>query len=565
MDDYPDSAGETSRGDFEARESGDSFWSHLSELRNRLLACVLVFFCAVVVSWLWRDELFLLVTAPVIRGLSQHGIYRLTAIETTEAILIYLKMAVVAGLLVSVPFTLFQLWRFVAPGLKPSEIRPIRRVVVLSLFMFALGLLFAHRFVLPLVVDFLTGFTLSAGNIELNVTLRSAYSTALTFLAGFGVIFQLPLAMVLLASTPLADHRRYLKWFRYFVVISFVLGSLLTPPDVLSQVLMAVPLCILYLVGVLATWFMERRRSVAPARQAGFDFVLPVMATLLAAGIVWLSWPEPRNPMDYLPPGPVLLVRSTQPGLPSLCPSDQTGEALSSASTCIRYESGFLTLAEEDGKTPGSLDAVVQGTPRLVSLLAHRMENESPQPGPYSALSHLPFVLYRTFPASGGEEPSWILVGLPFDPTESIQIILSFSSSGLAHHFAGMVKHHPQDLEEPHPVSSESDSQRQAVSSLLSALETLQARHPELAESLSPHLQAARKALPAPALSPDESSILECSSAYCVAEVACRHLGTPTDVVPNRRTVELTFPRPGNWQEGRLPEWLVPARTAAQR
>ncbi len=564
MDDYPDATGETTRGDFQARETGDSFWSHLSELRNRLLACVLVFFCAVVVSWLWRDDLFLLVTAPVIQGLSRHGIYRLTAIETTEAILIYLKMAVVAGLLVSVPFTLYQLWRFVAPGLKQSEIRPIRRVVVLSLFMFVLGLLFAHRFVLPLVVDFLTGFTLSAGNVELNVTLRSAYSTALTFLAGFGVIFQLPLAMVLFASTPLADHRRYLRWFRYFVVLSFVLGALLTPPDVLSQVLMAVPLCILYLVGVLATWFMDRRRGAAPTRPAGFDFVLPVTATLLTTGIVWMSWPEPRNPMDYLPPGPVLLVRSTQPGLLSLCPSDRTGHALWSASTCIRYESGFLTLTEGDGKTPGSSD-VVQGTPRLVSLLAHRMGNESPQPGPYSALSHLPFLLYRAFPANRGEEPSWVLVGLPSQPRDGIQITLSFPSSGLAHHFSGMVTDRPQDLQEPHSLSWESDSPRQALTSLLSALEALQASHPELAESLSPHLQAARKALPAPSLSPDGSSVLECTSAYCVAELACRHLGTPTDVVTNRRTVELTFPRPDNWQDDRLPEWLVPDQNPAHR
>lgn len=557
MDEYPDSAGETRSEEFESRQPGDSFWSHLSELRNRLLACVLVFLGSVILSWLWSEELILLVTAPVIRGLSQHGIYRLTAIETTEAILIYMKMAVVAGLLVSVPFTLYQLWRFVAPGLKPSEIRPLRRVVVLSLFMFVLGLLFAHRFVLPLVVDFLTGFTLSAGNIELNVTLRSAYSTALTFLAGFGLIFQLPLAMVLVASTPLADHRRYLRWFRYFVVVAFVVGAVLTPPDVLSQILMAVPLCILYLVGVLATWLMERRSSKVQERPAGFDFALPVTATLLTAGIVWMTWPEPRRPLDYLPPEPVILLRSTQADLQSLCPSDPSENTSHAPSMCIRYESGFLTLTEGDDPTQADSDTAVQGTPRLVSLLAHRMENESPQPGPYSAMSHQPFLLYRTFPASRGEEPPWILAVISSDPAESVRIILSFPSRGLASHFAEMMKGHPQQLSDPKLVTSESDPQRQALSSLLSALEALQAQHPELAESLSPHLETARKSLPAPPSSPGESSVLECSSPYCAAELAHRHLGIPTDVALNRRTVELAFPRPEHWPSERLPDWLV--------
>jgi sec-independent protein translocase protein TatC len=271
-------------------ESRQSFWEHLGELRRRILVTLAALVAGFFLAWAYRELLFDLVTAPVREGLAAHGIPRLIAIETVEAMTVYLKLAVASGLVLASPVAIYELWAFVRPGLLPREIRPMRRVAVLAGIMFLLGVVFCYRYVLPLMIDFLAGFTLSSGAIDFQVTMSSAYSTAVVFLLGFGLVFELPLVMVLLSAIPLFDSRRYIKWTRYAIVLFFVVAAVFTPPDVLSQFLMAVPLCLLYFVGIGFTFLMERKRAQGGEAPAGIDWPLAGLAVVLAGVVVAVGY-----------------------------------------------------------------------------------------------------------------------------------------------------------------------------------------------------------------------------------------------------------------------------------
>lgn len=521
-----------------------SFLEHLSELRRRIVYCVATLVVGFIVAWILKEELFAIVSAPVREGLAQHGIYRLTAIETVEAIMVYLKLAVAAAIVVATPMFLYQVWAFVKPGLMPNEQQPMRRIAVLAVFMFALGLLFAYRIVLPLVIDFLTGFTLGAGGVDFQVTMKSAYSTTLLFLVGFGVIFELPLVMVLLAATPLFSSAKYFRWIRYSVVLSFVIGSMLTPPDVISQLLMAIPITILYSIGAGLTYLMEvqREKGLKPSR--GLDWQLLGAVLVLSSLLVLLIYPRWRADAAFLPYGARSVAMAAGKGpatlLCGLIPPDEARTLREEGElTCARYQEGNIIIfrnreeseiepdchgrkwqsgQETDCQVVGGV--MVAGQPLLVSRYVQNRTNRHVEPDPLAMEEDTGFTIFVSLMATEKQQQSFLRVTLVEDGSE-VRLDLAFKDPDEARNFLEAVE--SQDVsnlvETVAEQTVEDDKVRLALGALAEAVDQLADRAGDEAVEARKKVKLARSLLdidvPGQELGATASPLLACTSPYC--------------------------------------------------
>jgi len=429
-------------------ESGSSgFWDHISELRRRLLYVAYCLVIGVVAAWIFREQLYQLVTAPIFAALAPYGITRLIAIQTSEAMMVYVKLAFVASLIVTLPFSIYQLWAFVRPGLLPHEYRPIRRIVILAMFFFVYGALFSYKVVLPFLIDFMVSFTLSAGDVDFQLTMSSAYSTTLSALLMFGIIFELPLAMVLLTALPILSWRIYVKYFKHAFVLSFIVGAVLTPPDVISQTLMAIPMTGLYGLGVLMSYFMERAR-LRPRSTAGPDWILMGSVGLTLAAMVPLAWPGREDPFAVMPAGMVKAVSERGPGIGearcSGLPALSMGDSGEAGWACAVYEDGALMVAQgvevglvsswcggvesSGGRCMSDGDLVAGGDEHLVAGFEANRGSLGGSVSPLAGFSGAGKQLYVSSRASGGREASWLLAVMPEGDEGRVSTVISASS-----------------------------------------------------------------------------------------------------------------------------------------
>lgn len=221
--------------------------SHLLDLRKRLFYVILVFINLFLVSYFFANELFHLLVAPLVRALPMKS--SLIATQITAPVLMPLSLAADAALLATAPFALLQLWRFIAPGLYRDERFHLSSALIASLLLFCLGVLFCFYLVLPFLFQFFTK------NITEGVRLMPDMTYVLDFITRmlliFGLSFQLPLLCLTLVQLRWIDLAVLKKIRPYVIVAAFVVGMLLTPPDVLSQLMLALPLCILYELGII--------------------------------------------------------------------------------------------------------------------------------------------------------------------------------------------------------------------------------------------------------------------------------------------------------------------------
>jgi sec-independent protein translocase protein TatC len=234
---------------------------HLGELRNRLfwtLGTLLIFSVA---AFSFAEEIFLFLLDPVIEVMAERG-SKLQAISPTETFFTYLKASLLAGFMASLPVTFWQIWAFVSPGLYVQERRAVIPFVLASSLLFAGGAIFGYTQVFPIVFDFLSGFDTS-GLIEQSWTMSLAFSTTARLFLAFGVAFELPVLIFFLAVTGIVSARRLWLGTPYAVLGIFVVAAVLTPPDFVSQILLAIPMLVLYLLGVAVAWIFdaERRRK----------------------------------------------------------------------------------------------------------------------------------------------------------------------------------------------------------------------------------------------------------------------------------------------------------------
>lgn len=252
-----------------------SFLEHLSELRIRLRNAVLAFLVAMLASFIFVQHYFDWLTRPVRRGLRDAGHeMNFYAKSLTEPFWVYMKLAIVGGFLISAPFIFWELWRFVAPGLYKKE-RRIGMLIAASIAVcFVGGAIFSYGVMCEPAAYYLTKLCTSfAGDLPFKLDTMLMMDEVANFqmmtLAGCGMAFELPVVISILGWMGIVSSRALLKFNKYAIVLSFVVGAVLTPStDPFTQTLLAVPMFGLYNLSILVVWLLERARR---KRDAALD------------------------------------------------------------------------------------------------------------------------------------------------------------------------------------------------------------------------------------------------------------------------------------------------------
>jgi len=218
---------------------------HLEALRWALIRCVCaVVVCAIPCGVYWRQIFDFAAVRPLSLGGSAA---KLIYTAPAEAVTLSIKVALSGGLIAASPFLFWEVWRFVSPGLYKKEKAVVLPAAIASTVFFLLGVAFCYR-ILPVVLKFLTGF--AVGQIDPYFKIDEYLAFLIKMCVAFGIAFELPVAAFVLAKMGVIDHRFLIRYFRHAVVAIFIAAAVLTPPDVLSQVLLALPLLALYGLGV---------------------------------------------------------------------------------------------------------------------------------------------------------------------------------------------------------------------------------------------------------------------------------------------------------------------------
>ncbi|MDR3502424.1 MAG: twin-arginine translocase subunit TatC [Legionella sp.] len=226
---------------------------HLLELRRRSIFILLWFAVLFAAFFFLANELFQILVSPLLHTLSAQD--DLIATQIASPVFTPLKLAADAALLLTAPYALFHLWRFVSPGLYQKEQRTLRSAMVLSLLLFLAGVAFCYYLVLPFMFQFFIHALPKGVRYMPDMAYALDFITRMLLL--FGLCFQVPLLCLTLVRLTLVDIDTLKKIRPYVIVAAFIIGMLLTPPDVFSQIMLAVPLCLLYETGIiLAIYFV---------------------------------------------------------------------------------------------------------------------------------------------------------------------------------------------------------------------------------------------------------------------------------------------------------------------
>lgn len=232
--------------------------AHLTELRRRLLRCVLAVLLVFSGLFYFTNDIYTFFAAPLINLLPAGS--SMIATGVASPFLAPFKLTLVVAVLVTVPFILYQIWSFVAPGLYRHEKKLAAPLFVSSIMLFYLGVVFAYYIVCPLVFAFFT--SIGPTDIAYMPDIHQYLDFALTLFFAFGIAFEIPIATVLLIITETISTDSLIQKRPYIIVGCFVVGMVLTPPDVISQTLLAVPMWLLFEVGILLGRQIENRRDV---------------------------------------------------------------------------------------------------------------------------------------------------------------------------------------------------------------------------------------------------------------------------------------------------------------
>jgi len=248
----------------DAPEPGMTLWEHLDELRSRLVKMIIAFLLGCGLAWTKKELLLMVITKPFVDAW-KHGHHAGNAalhFPAPAALFIaYVRLAALAGLVFALPLMLWQIWAFIAPGLYSKEKRYAVPFVVTSCLLFAGGGYFGWKVAFPLAFQFLLGMGDRVGELDVKATVMiSDYMDFVTrMLLAFGAAAELPILAFFLSVAGLITYKHLIKFFRYFLVLDFIIAAVVTPPDVMSQLLLAVPLAVLYLISIVVAWIFGRR------------------------------------------------------------------------------------------------------------------------------------------------------------------------------------------------------------------------------------------------------------------------------------------------------------------
>ena len=237
---------------------------HLIELRRRLLKAFAALAVAFAICLYYARPIFGFLVQPLVRA----GQGKLIYTQIFEAFFVEIKVAFFAALMLSFPVIANQIWQFVAPGLYKSEKRALLPFLWATPVLFLAGASLAYYVAIPVALHFLLGFQGDLGGVKQEALpgVGNYLSFVMQFLFGFGLSFLLPVLLMLLERVGLVTRRQLVGARRYAIVGAFAIAAVLTPPDIGSQLLLAIPLMVLYEMAIIGIWFTEKRRSSAPDR-----------------------------------------------------------------------------------------------------------------------------------------------------------------------------------------------------------------------------------------------------------------------------------------------------------
>ena len=225
------------------------FLGHLEELRKRLIACAIAIGAGFIISYIFAEQLFQILIAPL-KAVMPEG-DRLIFTALPEMFFTYLKVAFISGVMLVAPYIFYQLWQFIAPGLYKNEKKYVIPFVIASTILFVGGALFGYFVVFPFGFKFFISF--SNEYVKALPSVKQYFGFAVKLLFAFGFVFELPVVIFFLTKMGVVTPAVLRKNRKYSILLSFVIAAILTPPDVITQCMMAGPLIILYEVGILVS------------------------------------------------------------------------------------------------------------------------------------------------------------------------------------------------------------------------------------------------------------------------------------------------------------------------
>jgi sec-independent protein translocase protein TatC len=232
------------------------FLAHLDELRKRLIVCAIAVGAGFAISYIFSKQLFSFLILPLTKVLPDESTLIFTSLP--EMFIAYIKVALIAGIILALPVIFYELWMFVAPALYRREKGYVVPFVVFSTILFVVGSLFGYFVVFPYGFKFFIGF--ATEDIQALPSVKQYFSFAIRLLLAFGLVFEMPVAVLFLTKIGLITPEAMKKYRKFSILGSFVLSAILTPPDVATQLMMALPIIILYELSILISRGVYRKK-----------------------------------------------------------------------------------------------------------------------------------------------------------------------------------------------------------------------------------------------------------------------------------------------------------------
>ena len=246
-----------------------SLMQHLEDLRKRIVRAFVAWFVAFMVCYNYAEQMYLIISKPLRDALPAGT--KLVFLTATEPFFAYMKIGAFAALLVALPVIFWQLWGFIAPGLYVHEKRYVVPFVLLSSACFIAGTAFGYIVAFPLMFGFLVQAGTAGGEVVPMLSMGSYLSLAGQMLLAFGITFELPIVIFFLGRMGVVDYAFLSRNRKYALLGCFILGAIFSPPDVVSQCVLAVPMFLLYEVGIWLTYFFGKKKAPAAATPVDAD------------------------------------------------------------------------------------------------------------------------------------------------------------------------------------------------------------------------------------------------------------------------------------------------------